>query len=92
MKCALPITLPMMALAGCVTASGPISTPALTGTTTEVRTIVRRVCAETMTDNTRRAVLAELDTLDATGLIGRVDTIATELERFDKAARACRGN
>jgi hypothetical protein len=45
-----------------------------------------------MSDNTRRAVLAELDDLDAAGLIGRVDTIATELERFDKAARACRGN
>jgi hypothetical protein len=45
-----------------------------------------------MREATRRAVLAELDTLDAAGLIDRVDTLATELERFDKAARACRGN
>ncbi len=92
MKCAQLITLPMMALAGCVTASEPISTPTLTGPPAEVRTIVRRVCAAPMTDETKRAVLAELDGLDAAGMLARVDAMATELERLDKAARACRGD
>ena len=35
---------------------------------------------------------APVEISDAAGMLARVDAMATELERLDKAARACRGD
>lgn len=92
MRCVQWIMPLVMVLAGCATVSAPLSTtPALVGTEVQIRTVVRRVCAEPTDADRRRQILAELDGLDAAGMLDRVDVLATEYERLDSAARACRG-
>jgi hypothetical protein len=64
---------------------------ALTGEAAEIRAGLARACPRPTPEKQKAAILAELESLDASGMLTRVDTLATEWERLDAGARACRG-
>lgn len=81
------------ALLACLPACADTATerPALTGEAPQIRQGVARACPRSTAEKQKAAILAELEGLDAAGMIARVDTLATEWERLDAGARACRG-
>ncbi|WP_026784292.1 hypothetical protein [Pleomorphomonas koreensis] len=81
------------ALLACLPACAELATerPALTGEASQIREGLARACPRPTTEKQKAAILAELESLDAAGMIARVDMLATEWERLDAGARACRG-
>ncbi len=65
--------------------------PALTGEAPQIREGLARACPRPTAEKQKAAILAELESLDAAGMIARVDTLAAEWERLDAGAHACRG-
>lgn len=65
--------------------------PALTGEAPQIRAGVARACPRPTAEKQKAAILAGLESLDAAGMIDRVDALATEWERLDDGAIKCRG-
>lgn len=64
---------------------------ALIGEAPQIRAGVARACPRPTAEKQKAAILAELESLDAAGMIARVDTLATEWERLDDGAKKCKG-
>lgn len=79
----------LVCLPACITT---VQRPGLTGNTDQIKTAVSRACPRPSSPAKIAAITAELESLDAGGMVGRVDTLATEWERLNDGARACKGN
>lgn len=88
-----PMKLIVAGLVACLPACGAMETarPALIGNVAAIRSGLARVCPRPTSAAEVAAITAELESLDADGMIARVDHLAAEWDRLNAGAKVCRG-
>lgn len=87
---ALIVAALLVCLPGC---AKPVTVrqPVLVGSSLIIQSSLARVCPKPTTNTNQAKILVELEALDSSGELAKVDTLATEWDRLNEGARACRG-
>ncbi len=84
----IAVALPVFST-GCV-GTVTVLRPALTGSSSSIESSLVRVCPKSTTGAKEAQILAELENLNRTGELAKVDTLATEWERLNDGAKSCK--